>query len=87
MIDYRAGDIFEANVEALVNAVNCVGVMGHGLALQFKNRFPENFLAYEQACRHREVQPGQMFVFETGTLANPKFIFNFPTKRHWRDKS
>ena len=87
MIDYRAGDIFEADVEALVNAVNCVGVMGRGLALQFKNRFPENYLAYEQACRHGEVQPGQMFVFETGTLANPKFIFNFPTKRHWRDKS
>jgi O-acetyl-ADP-ribose deacetylase (regulator of RNase III) len=61
--------------------------MGRGIALQFKNHFPENFKAYEAACAHEEVQPGKMFVFETHTLTNPKFIINFPTKRHWRGKS
>ena len=77
----------QADVEALVNSVNCVGIMGRGIAFQYKNHFPENFLAYKIACDHKEVQPGLMFVFETGTLTNPKFIINFPTKRHWRGKS
>ena len=77
----------QADVEALVNSVNCVGIMGRGIALQYKNHFPDNFLAYQIACKHGKVQPGQMFVFETGTLTNPKFIINFPTKRHWRGKS
>lgn len=87
MIEFKTGDILQADVEALVNTVNCVGIMGRGIALQFKNDFPENFKAYEAACRRDEVQPGKMFVFETGALTNPKFIINFPTKRHWRGKS
>ncbi|NKL03311.1 Appr-1-p processing protein [Rhizobium leguminosarum bv. viciae] len=87
MIEYKTGDILRADVEALVNTVNCVGIMGRGIALQFKNDFPENFKAYEAACEREEVQPGKMFVFETRTLTNPKFIINFPTKRHWRGKS
>lgn len=87
MIEFRTGDILTADAEALVNTVNCVGIMGRGVALQFKNEFPENFKAYEAACKRNEVQPGKMFVFETGTLTNPKFIINFPTKRHWRGKS
>src|SRR5713226_5227204 len=87
MIEFRTGDILRANAEALVNTVNCVGIMGRGVALQFKNEFPENFKAYEAACAREEVQPGRMFVFETGTMTNPKFIINFPTKRHWRGKS
>lgn len=87
MIEFRTGDILRADVEALVNTVNCVGIMGRGIALQFKNDFPENFKAYEAACAREEVQPGRMFVFETRTLTNPKFIINFPTKRHWRGKS
>lgn len=57
-----------------------------GLALQFKNAFPENFKAYEAACKRVDVQPGCMFVFETGQLTQ-RFIVNFPTKRHWRGKS
>ncbi len=61
--------------------------MGRGIALQFKNAFPENFIAYVTACKRDEVQPGQMFVFETGRLTNPHYIINFPTKRHWRGKS
>ena len=76
-----------ADAAALVNTVNCVGVMGKGIALQFKKTFPENFKAYEAACRREEVKPGRMFVFETGQMFNPRYIINFPTKRHWRDKS
>ncbi|MEQ8557669.1 MAG: macro domain-containing protein [Henriciella sp.] len=87
MIKFTTGDILKSDAEALVNTVNCVGVMGRGIALQFKKRFPENFKAYEQACELDEVQPGRMFVYETRTLTTPRFIVNFPTKRHWRGKS
>jgi O-acetyl-ADP-ribose deacetylase (regulator of RNase III) len=87
MLEFKTGDILETDAEALVNTVNCVGIMGRGIALQFKNVFPENFKAYKAACDREEVQPGKMFVFETGTLTNPKYIINFPTKRHWRGKS
>lgn len=87
MFDFKSGDILAEDAEALVNTVNCVGVMGRGIALQFKNAFPENFVAYEAACARNEMQPGKMFVFETGQITNPRFIINFPTKRHWRGKS
>ncbi len=87
MMEYRTGDILAADTEALVNTVNCVGVMGRGIALQFKNAFPANFHAYERACQRNEVQPGRMFVFDTHGLTNPRLIINFPTKRHWRGKS
>lgn len=87
MIELTSGDILKADAEALVNTVNCVGIMGRGVALQFKNSYPLNFKAYESACAQGEVQPGRMFVFETGTLTSPKFIINFPTKRHWKGKS
>lgn len=87
MIEFRKGNILTADVEALVNTVNCVGVMGRGIALQFKQVYPKNFKAYEIACKRDEVQPGRMFIFETGAMMNPKYIINFPTKRHWRGKS
>ena len=87
MIEYKTGDLFTEDAEALVNSVNCVGVMGRGIALQFKNTFPENFKVYAEACKRNEVQPGRMFVFETGQLTNPRYVINFPTKRHWRGKS
>ena len=87
MFEYKTGDILAEEADALVNAVNCVGGMGRGLALQFKNAFPENFRAYAAACKRREVRPGHMFVFETGQLTNPRYIVNFPTKRHWRGNS
>lgn len=87
MIEYKKGNILQEDVEALVNTVNCVGVMGRGIALQFKNVFPENFKAYVHACKKNEVQPGRMFVFKTGRLTNPQYIINFPTKRHWRGGS
>lgn len=87
MIEMTSGDILRDEAEAIVNTVNCVGVMGRGIALQFKNAWPENFKAYEAACARQEVQPGRMFVFETGQLTAPQYIVNFPTKRHWRGKS
>ena len=87
MIEFRQGNVLDADAEALVNTVNCVGVMGRGVALQFKREFPANFKAYEAACSRDEVQPGRMFVFDTGRLVNPRYIINFPTKRHWRGKS
>ena len=87
MIEYKTGDILTDDAEALVNTVNCVGIMGRGIALQFRIAFPENFKSYAAACKRNEVQPGRMFVFETGQLTNPRYIINFPTKRHWRGKS
>jgi len=87
MIEFRGGDILKDDSEALVNTVNCVGVMGRGIALQFKNAWPENFVAYEKACKNGEVQPGRMLVVTTGALTGPRLIINFPTKRHWRGKS
>lgn len=82
------GDLLkQEDVDAIVNTVNCVGVMGKGIALQFKNKWSENFRAYEAACKAGEVKPGRMFVFDSGGLVKPNFIINFPTKRNWRGKS
>lgn len=86
MIENVTGNIFSARVEALVNPVNCVGIMGRGLALKFKQIFTENFKTYAKACSNGEVTPGRMFIYKTG-VPNPNYIVNFPTKRHWRDNS
>jgi O-acetyl-ADP-ribose deacetylase (regulator of RNase III) len=87
MIKLTEGNLLKAGTEALVNTVNTVGVMGKGIALQFKRAFPENFLFYQRACEHEDVQPGRMLVFETGWMSPPRYIINFPTKRHWRSSS
>ncbi len=87
MIEITRGNLLKADVEALVNTVNTVGVMGKGIALQFKQAFPENYRAYRRAYERGELEPGRMFVFETGRMVNPRYIVNFPTKRHWRNKS
>ncbi len=87
MIEFKTGNILTEDAEALVNTVNCVGVMGRGIALHFKKAFPDNFKAYASACKREEVRPGRMFTFETGQLTHPHYIINFPTKRHWRAKS
>lgn len=87
MIERPEGNLLLADAEALVNTVNCVGHMGKGIALQFKQAFPDNFSAYAKACRADEVKPGRMFIYETGSLVNPRYIINFPTKRHWRGRS
>src|SRR4029077_14217852 len=73
----------DAQSEALVNTVNTIGVMGKGVALMFREAFPENFNAYEAACRKGEVVVGKMFVTENHGLTGPRYIFNFPTKKHW----
>lgn len=79
------GNLLTAEVDALVNPVNTVGVMGKGLALQFKKAFPDCFTAYEAACRRGEVMVGHMHVVER--LVAPRYIINFPTKKHWRQPS
>lgn len=86
-MEFTKGNILRADTEAIVNTVNCVGFMGRGIAAQFKREYPANFKAYEAACRRKEVVPGRMFMFDTGQLTNPRFIVNFPTKRHWRGAS
>lgn len=86
-MEFTKGNLLRADTEALVNTVNCVGFMGRGIAAQFKREFPANFKAYEAACKREELVPGRMLVVETGQLANPRWIVNFPTKRHWRGKS
>lgn len=82
------GDLLkQLDVDAIVNTVNCVGVMGKGIALQFKKKWPGNFKLYAEACKAGLVQPGHMFIYDAGLLATPKFIINFPTKDHWRGRS
>lgn len=83
----QQGDLLKADAQALVNTVNCVGVMGRGIALQFKKKFPKNFDAYERACRAGEMVLGKVHVFDMGAMFNPRYIINFPTKNHWRAHS
>jgi O-acetyl-ADP-ribose deacetylase (regulator of RNase III) len=87
MVELTIGNLLDADVEALVNSVNTVGVMGKGVALQFRQAYPVNYTEYVRACKRQEVKPGEMFVVPAGTLGNPRYIINFPTKRHWRQKS
>lgn len=87
MVELTTGDILKADVEAIVNTVNCVGVMGRGIALQFKKAYPENFKAYKAACDKGLLLPGNMLIHDRSSLINPRYIINFPTKRHWKAKS
>ena len=87
MIRFAQGNLLEAEVEALVNAVNEVGVMGKGIALAFRHAFPDNLRTYVEACRRREVTVGRMFVTSNTALFGPTWIINFPTKKHWRNPS
>ena len=87
MIKKTTGNLLDADVEALVNTVNTVGVMGKGVALQFRQAFPEMFKEYKKACDQKKVHPGEMYVVKTSQLTNPRYIINFPTKKHWKGKS
>ena len=87
MLCFKRGDILTADVEVLVNPVNCVGVMGRGLAKAFKDAYPANYQAYADACRKHEVSLGRMHVFNMNSTGNPRYIINFPTKGHWRERS
>jgi O-acetyl-ADP-ribose deacetylase (regulator of RNase III) len=87
MLELTKGDILRSNAEALVNTVNCAGVMGRGIALQFRKAFPENFKAYKSLCDKKRLHPGMMAVYDLNRLQNPRYVINFPTKRHWKGKS
>lgn len=88
VIETQKGNLLNAPVQALVNTVNTEGVMGKGIALQFKQAYPQMFRAYEQACKAGEVHLGKMHVYDLGGLVGgPRWIINFPTKGHWRSKS
>ena len=89
MMREEHGNLLEADAVALVNTVNTVGVMGKGIALQFKRAFPDNYKAYKRACDVGDVELGHMFIWDAGALApdGPRYVINFPTKRHWRSKS
>jgi O-acetyl-ADP-ribose deacetylase (regulator of RNase III) len=84
MMRFTEGNLLEARVDALVNTVNTVGVMGKGIALMFKERFPENYKAYEAACKAGRIRVGEMFVTGGVELGGPRWIINFPTKKDWR---
>ena len=87
MIEFKTSNLLDANTEALINAVNTVGVMGKGIALAFKKRFPKNYLIYRQACIKGELRIGKMLITDTGLVENPRYIINFPSKNHWKEKS
>ena len=87
MIEHVTGNLLEARADALVNTVNCVGVMGKGIALQFRQAFPSMYEAYRAAAKAGEVRPGSMHVFDLRSLVPPRYVINFPTRRHWRGKS
>jgi len=87
MITQAHGNLLEADVDALVNTVNTVGIMGKGIALQFKRAYPAMFKSYARAAKSHDVQMGRMHVWPTGVMTGPRFIINFPTKGHWRSRS
>jgi O-acetyl-ADP-ribose deacetylase (regulator of RNase III)/uncharacterized protein YwgA len=89
-LQFKTGDLFAQSSEALVNTVNCVGVMGKGVALEFKKRWPSNYVDYKRLCDRKQLRPGRVYVHEVGDMFGshgPRFIINFPTKDHWRSKS
>lgn len=87
MITESHGNLLDADVDALVNTVNTVGVMGKGIALQFKRAYPQMFKAYAAQAKSGNLRMGRMHVWETGLLDGPRFVINFPTKSHWKSNS
>lgn len=87
MINFKSGNIIKDESEAIVNTVNCVGVMGKGLALQFRQAYPENYKKYKSACDKKEVEIGKMYITEYSDILGRKYIINFPTKKHWKGNS
>ena len=83
MLRFLSGNLFNSKAQTLVNTVNCVGVMGKGIALAFKERFPAMFADYRRRCENEELQPGILTIYKD---ASP-WVINFPTKRHWRGNS
>jgi O-acetyl-ADP-ribose deacetylase (regulator of RNase III) len=83
MVTFVRGDIFKSPAQVLVNSVNCVGVMGKGIALEFKKRYPQMYNDYKARCDKGQVRPGEPYLWEDDSVQ----ILNFPTKRHWRENS
>ena len=82
-----SGNLFDAGTEALCCTVNCVGVMGRGIALEFKHRYPEMFKEYANLCKRGFIQVGKVWIWWNPEPGNPRYIINFPTKEHWRNPS
>lgn len=87
MITYQSGNIFHDQVDAIINPVNTVGVMGKGLALQFKKAFPDNFKVYKKACDDKSFMTGQVLSVPLNSISAPFYVINFPTKAHWKASS
>lgn len=87
MLERRYGDILKCDAEAVVNPVNCVGVMGRGLTLQFRTAFPGNYDEYRKVCARGQLKPGMMLIHDLNRLTWPRYVVNFPTKRHWKEPS
>ena len=87
MIKYENGNLLAADVQALVNTVNCVGIMGKGVALQFKEAYPRYYETYRKECETQKFEPGMVWLYETQQLFNPSYIINFATKGHWKGNS
>ncbi len=87
MIKFKTGNILKDKSDAIVNTVNCVGVMGKGLALQFKKAYPDNFKKYKSACNKGLINPGEMFITQNSDLISTQWVINFPTKKHWKGNS
>ncbi len=87
MIQFKTGNILLDESDAIVNTVNCVGVMGKGLALQFKKAYPNNFTKYKSACDKGLIHPGKMFITQHLNLTHTQWVINFPTKKHWKNNS
>lgn len=89
MIEHASGSIFDADVQALVNPVNCVGIAGKGLAAEFKRRYPDNHRSYVAACKDKRLRPGRVLccLVRDSTPSGLRTIANFATKDHWRAKS
>ncbi|WP_163870819.1 macro domain-containing protein [Myxococcus eversor] len=87
MIELVEGDLLQADVEALINAANTEGVMGKGIALQFKRAFPAMFKEYKREAKAGRLEMGRVHVFDVGSSKGPRWVINFPTKRSWRQPS
>ena len=87
MITYVTGNILHDQADAIINTVNTVGVMGKGLALQFKKAYPDNYAVYKKACDNKELVTGEVLSVSLNSMSAPYYVINFPTKAHWKAKS
>lgn len=86
MIKIVNTNLFNSTAEAYVNTVNCVGIMGKGIALEFRNRFPLYYKWYRDLCNQQLIKPGEPNIY-VHSNDNPRYIISFPTKNHWRNPS